>query len=217
MLEIAKIKSSEYRKNIVIEKKDTFYYVTSVQYESESEAQKALHAYKKVFNDAFIEQEEGNVTVPLPVEEVSRKKEMLEEEASKNETNETVEKEELPQEAIENVALPIFNAKTLLENKTVYVCYEDGVQSAAKQIIRLDFKKEYVGYSKLINDIPPIDIPYIFDRDSVILTLSGINFTYQIYAQNKDFLSVKNLIAGKEGDTLRYYFDKALALAFVGD
>lgn len=118
-------------------------------------------------------------------------------------------------EPIKNESLPVLNAKMLLENKTVYICDEDGAKKAKKEVVKMDFKQDYVVYRKLNRDIPPIHIAYTFEEDRVILPMSGINFKYQIYHEGQDFLSAQSFIEDKKGHKLRCYFDEELALEFA--
>lgn len=192
MLEIAKIKASEYRKNIVIEKRNEFYYVTSALYESKNEAQKALYAYKKVFKDAYI-QEDIKSQVPTAVNEKTVSPELEKPQTEKS-----------------------CNAEELLENKTVYLCYENGSTSSQKRVIQMDFEAEYMEYLPLKSTYAPLKIPYSFKDDSVILQMSGIEFVYQIYKKEGNFLLVKSFTDGKESShTLRYFFKKEDALKFL--
>lgn len=189
---ISKISVAEYRKNIIIEKKNHLYYVTSTLYESKSEAMKALKVYKKVFSDAFIDKAEQKKIAPAATEVLAQ-------------TPERTEKKQIN----------AFDAKRLLENKTVYLCNENVSKNAKKQIAKMDFKNEYVVYSKLGKDMPPIKIPYTFDKDCVILPRSGIEFKYKIYQEGEHFLSAKSFINDNEGNHFRYYFDKEAALSFA--
>jgi hypothetical protein len=192
MLEIAKIKESEYRKNIVIQKRNEFYYVTSAVYESQSEAQKALHVYKKVFEDAFI-QEDIKSRAPTAT--------------SENTVITEVEKSQIEKPC---------NAEELLENKTVYLCYENGSTYSQKRIIQMDFEGEYVEYLPLKSTYKPLKIDYTFKDDTVVLVISGIEFAYKIYKKEDKYLAVKSFTNGKKSPyTLRYYFDKSAALEFL--
>ena len=188
MTYISKIPGESYRKNIIIEEKNHLYYVSSTLYESKHEVNKALSAYKKVFPDAFIEEIAQETVVTASTEAVAK-------------APEPVEK--------------AIDSKILLENKTVYICNDNGSKKAQKEVIRLDFKKEYVLYTKLSKNVPPLEIPYSFEQDSVILPMSGIEFKYQIHAQGDEFLSAKSFINDKEGNHFRYYFDEDLAFKFT--
>lgn len=197
MTYISKIPEADYRKNILIEEKNNLHYVTSTLYESEDEVNKALNSYKKVFPDAFITEIAQEIILSAPTEAPVQ--------TSDPQSTEPIEKEQV--NALE--------AKILLENKTVYICNEDGSKKAQKEVIRLDFKKEYVLYSKLSRDVPPIEIPYTFDQDCVILPISGIDFKYKIYQEGHEFLSAQSFVNGKEGNHFRYYFDEDLAFKFT--
>ena len=192
MLEIAKIKASEYRKNIIIEKRNEFYYVTSEPYASKSEAQKALHVYKEVFQDAFI-QEDIKSEVPRELSEKTV----------------TAEIEKLQTEEH-------CNAEELLENKTVYLCYENGNTASQKRIIQMDFTGEDMEYLPLKSTYKPLKIEYTFKGDTVVLVISGIEFAYKIDKKEDNYLAVKSFTNGKKSPyTLRYYFDKSEALEFA--
>ena len=197
MTYIAKISDTDYRKNILIEEKNHLHYVTSTLYKSERKAKKALSAYKKVFPDAFIKEIAQETIVAASTEVAAQAPESVE-----NEQQATIDAK-------------ILDAKILLENKTVYICNENGSKKAKKEVIRLDFKKEYVLYSKLSRDVSAIEIPYTFDHDCVILPMSGIDFKYKIYADGDDFLSAKSFINDKEGNHFRYYFDEDQAFKFT--
>ena len=217
MTYVSKISVESYRKNILIEKKNHLYYVTSARYESESEVNKALRAYKKVFPDAFIVEEKKKIIVPVVTETVAQRLVPTEE----------VEKIMVPDEVLVQIPIPVeevnqtseqvaaLDAKVLLENKTVYICNDEGSVDTKHEIVQMDFKKNYAVYSKRRRDVPPIHIAYTFDQDSVILPMSGVNFKYQIYQESKDFLSAQCFINGKKVHTLRYYFDESAALEFV--
>lgn len=189
---ISNISDAKYRKNIIIEEKNHLYYVTSTFYESENEAKEALTVYKKVFLDAFVVETEQKITVPAAKEVVAQ-------------APEPIEKEQVN----------ALNAKKLLENKIVYLCNENKSKNTKEQIVKMDFKKEYVLYSKLGKGMPPIKIHYMFDNDCVILPMSGIDFKYKIYQEGQDFLSTRSFINEKEGNHFRYYFNKEAALSFV--
>ena len=185
MAMIAKVKEPEYKKNIVIQKKDQSYYVTSPVYETKGEARKALRAYKKVFKDAFIQ---DAIKQKPPTQ------------ASNNAV--IIEKQE-PQ--IEKRC----SAEELLANKTVYLCYENASTSAQKRIVQMDFEEEYMEYLPLKSTYAPLKISYTFKDDTVVLPISGLEFVHKIYKKEDNFLQVKSFTDGKESShTLRYYFKK---------
>jgi len=212
MTYISKISEESYRKNIRIEEKNNLHYATSTLYENETEVNKALSAYKKVFPDAFIVEVEKKMIVPVPTEAVAKTLVQTEEIMQ---TSMPTEVEVQTPEPMEKEQVPTFDAKMLLENKTVYICNERVSVGSKNEVVKMDFKKDYVIYSKLKRDVPPIQIPYTFDKDCVILPMSGIDFKYQIYQEGQDFLSAQSFIEDKKGHHLRYYFDEDLALEFA--
>ncbi|MDQ7047344.1 MAG: SPOR domain-containing protein [Sulfurovum sp.] len=193
MTVIAKIPDERYRKNIVIEKKDDYHYLTSTRYESKTEAKKALGSYRIAFSDAFIikvkEQEQNivsapeDVVVPTPVN-----------------PNVIGLVKKRPASSLD--------VKHLLENKTVYVCDAKGSKKTQKQIIKVKFEKESVSYTKLSTQIYTIDVPYIFDRNCVILSRSAIHFRYQTHTEKYDFLSPKSFM--NNSDDRAFQFDSKI-------
>ena len=108
------------------------------------------------------------------------------------------------------------NAKELRENKTVYLCYENGSSSSQKRIIQMDFKGEYMEYLPLKSTYAPLEIAYTFKDDTVVLPMSGVEFVYKICKKEEKFLVLKSFTNGKESShTLRYYFDKEDAVEFL--
>lgn len=212
MTYVSHISEASYRKNIIIEEKNHLHYVSSALYESEKEVNKALSAYVKVFPDAFIVEVEKQIIVSLSTEAMSQTHVSVEE---VNQTLVPVEVVTQTPDPMEKEQDLVLDAKMLLENKTVYICNEGGFEGVKNEIVKMDFKKDYAVYSKLKRDIPPIHIPYTFDKDYVMLPMSGVNFKYRIYQEGQDFLSAQSFINGKKADTLRYYLDESAALEFV--
>jgi hypothetical protein len=151
------------------------------------------------------------------VEVTQEKAVVIPTEAVKQESAVPVSTEAVSQtpEPIKDVQPTTLDAKILLENKTVYICEEDGAAGTKKEVVKMDFKEDYVVYRKLKRDVPPIHIPYTFEQDCVIVPMSGINFKYQIYQEGQNFLSAQGFIEDKKGHKLRYYFDEDLALEFA--
>jgi len=192
MAMIKKVKEPEYRKNIVIQKKDQSYYVTSPLYETKGEARKALSAYKKVFKDAFIQ---DVIKQKLPTQ-ASNEAVMIEKKEPQTEKR--------------------CSAEELLANKTVYLCYENASTSAQKRIVQMDFGEEYMEYLPLKSTYRPLKISYTFKDDTVVLPMSGLEFVHKIYKKEDNFLQVKSFTDGKESSrNLRYYFKKEDALEFL--
>lgn len=185
---ISKIASKKYRKDIIVKKKRHLYYVTSRVYGSKSESNKALAVYKKVFHDAFVADVKGKTVVATPLKVLAK-------------TPKSKETKPL-------------DAKLILENKTVYICNVLPSKRSKKEMIKLDFKEAYVLYTKLSKNVAALEIPYTFDKDTVILSISGMSFKYKIYKEEDGFLEVKSFLNDKKGQDFRFYFDKNLALDF---
>ena len=183
---IAKIHEPKYRKNIRIKEKNHLHYVTSVPYLYEQEVNKALKAYKEVFPDAFVE-----------------------EIATFSETNSTMV---IVSNVVEHKEPSPLEAKKLLANKTVYVCSPNYAKERNNAVVKLAFKETALLYSKLRRDIPPIELPYTFDKENISVTMSGIQFRYKIEKEEAEFLLVQSFVNDKKRDHLRYYFDENLAL-----
>lgn len=217
---ISKIGREKYRKSIVIEEKNQRHYVTSVRYEREKDAKKALAVYKKVFTDAFIVEVEQKKAVNIPPHKASSEEvfsakmvDSQSESAEDKQGQETNISEKFTEETIE--AFTPLDAKILLENKTVYICEEEPVSGQKHTMIRMDFKKAYVVYTKQKKDTRSLNIAYSFDKDRVIIPMSGVDFQYKVYKEEKDFLLVQGFINGKKSKIFRYYFDKEAAVSFL--
>jgi len=188
---IAKIKSTKYRKSIVIEKKNRLYYAHAIL-PSSKDARNALHAYKRVFDDAFIAKKQ--VQLKKRVKKASLK---------------VTKKVQIPKK-IQHI-----NAKKLLANKTIYLCYEKGPKHLKDRVIQMIFEKEYVIYNPLKKMSSSVNMPYEFKDNNLILHLSDIKITHNVYKKAPNFLYAKSMIDGLVVNKLRYYFDESAALEFV--
>jgi len=194
---IAKVPKERYRKNIIIEQKNHLNYVTSVSYEYEKEVHKALRAYKKVFPDAFIEKDidespTSKSKKPLVKKEVHKK---------------TIK-------PVQSTPILSLDAQELLGNKTVYLCKESPSKRSKKGMIELGFKDEYVLYRKLSKTASPLKMPYVFDKDSVTIVISEIEFKYKILQKEDHFLAVQSFVNSKKGQKFRFYFNEDLAFRY---
>ena len=203
-INIAKVKSYKYRKQIIVEKKGRLHYVHAV-IDSNKEARNALRAYKSVFKDAFISKKQ----VP------SRKK--------VKKISPSVPKQEKPIKQVEvtpkieepKIEEPI-DAKALLAGKTIYLCYEEGPTHLKERVVEMVFGKEYVTYNSLKKRSTPVKMPYAFEDNNLTLHLSDMKITHNMYKKESNFLYAKSVIGGLVVNKLRYYFDEAAALSFVG-
>jgi len=192
---IAKIKYTKYRKQIIVEKKGRLHYVHAV-IASNKEARDALHVYRRVFKDAFISK--------TPV--VLKKKAKKVKKVSLPRVKQVKKPEEIKQ---------LCNVKELLVDKTVYVCYEKESSDVQKRVVQMRFGQKYVEYLPLQSESQPLKLQYAFEKDNVILPMSGLIVIHKIYKKEVNFLYVQSFINGKKAHVLRYYFDENAALAFV--
>lgn len=195
---IAKIENREYRKNIIVDKKEELYYAHAI-FIDKKKAENALGVYTKVFKDAFIAKEE----IQLETKKIKK------EEKKNTQPKSKQIKIEKPLESSITI-----DTKTLLQNKTVYLCYDKFPTYFKNRVVKMIFSKEYIEYMPLDNSTQ-LDIEYIFKDDKVILNLPDMNITHTINAITKEYLSASNSEKGKIVYTLRYYFDEQNALDFV--
>jgi len=179
---IAKIKNTKYRKSIVIEKKNRLYYAHAIL-PSSKDARNALHAYKRVFNDAFISQKQV-------------------------ETKKVIKKIKIPKK------IQTINAKELLMDKTIYACYEKS-DDINKRVVKIHFEKEHIVYTSLLNKNKPLNIKYIFNKENIILSLSGLEVRHKVYKKDENTLYLISFIEGKKISKLRYFFEKKDAMNFL--
>ena len=182
---IARVDNVKYRKSIIVERKNRLYYAHAVLV-SNRDAKNALHAYKRVFKDAFISKNQVQV-------------------------NNVVKKVKVP-EKIKHI-----NAKALLENKTIYLCYEKGPKHLKDRVVQMVFSKEYVTYNPLKKMATPVQMPYEFKDNNLTLHLSEMKITHHIYKEAPKFLYAQSIIDGLVVNKLRYYFDEKAALEYVNN
>jgi len=192
-IKIAKIKSIKYRRSIKIEKKNRLYYAHAIL-ASNKDAQNALHAYKKIFKDAFIAKEQ----VVLKSNKKRVKKKLV-----------------AKSEAKKQVLSKKIEAKKLLGHQTVYLCYDKSPKHLKKRVVQMVFDEQMVKYTPLDNKKNQLDIEYTFENAKVRLNLLDMNITHEIDAIHTDYLSARSSVSGETAYTLRYYFNEKEALAFV--
>jgi hypothetical protein len=189
---IAKIKNTKYRKSIVVEKKNRLYYAHAIL-PSSKDARNALHAYKRVFDDAFISSKK--VKIKKSVKNASRK---------------------MSRKIARSKKIQTINAKKLLIYKTIYVCYEKS-DNVNKRVVKMHFEKDYITYTSLINKNKPLNIKYTFKKENIILPLSGLQVRHEIYKKDANTLYLTSFIEGKEISRLRYFFEKKDAMNFLSE
>ena len=204
-INIAKIKNSKYKKQIIIEKRGRLHYLHAVV-DSNKEARNALRAYKRVFKDAFISKQQ--VASRKKVKKVPSVVAKLEKPMVKAEITPKVKQEE-PKSIV------LIDAKALLADKTIYLCYENGPKHLQDRVVKMIFEKDYVTYNPLKKMSTPVKMPYTFTENNLTLELSGMNITHNLYNKDAQFIQAKSVIDGLVINKLRYYFDEAAAISFV--
>lgn len=190
---IAKISKAKYRNSIKVEKKHNLYYAHAIL-ASNKEAANALHDYKKVFQDAFIADKQVALPQPKPA-------------------HKTVQP--VAPKVKETKPLPLLNAQALLEDKTVYLCYENGPAHLKDRLVKMVFKAGEVTYDPMKKMSKPVEMPCAFKKNALTLQLSDMKITHQLTEKRPNYLLAKSTIDGVVVNRLRYYFDKDAALAFV--
>jgi len=107
------------------------------------------------------------------------------------------------------------NAKALLENKTIYLCYEKGPKHLKDRVVQMIFSKEHVIYNPLKKMATPVEISYEFQDNILMLHLSEMKMIHYIYKKAPNFLYVQSMADGLVVNKLRYYFDEKSALEYV--
>lgn len=210
-VEMTKLKRSKYKNRIVISKLKRFYRVHAI-YRTKKEAKKALAVYRTVFKDAFIAKQQVRLVRPKSKHKVKRKAKVKAKPKVKVKSQpKVIEKDTL------KVKINILNAKTLLENKTVYLCYDNGPNHLSDRIVKMVFSKDYVIYNPLKKTSTPVQLAYTFDGNRLILELLGMQMVHEIYKDTSDFIYVQSKVNGKNIHKLRYYFDEQKALDFVSN
>jgi len=192
---VAKISNAKYRNSIKIEKKHNLYYAHAIL-ASNKEAVKALHDYKKVFQDAFIEDKQVALPQPKPA-------------------HKTVPS--VVPKVKETKPVPLLHAQALLADKTVYLCYENGPAHLKDRLVKMVFKEGQVTYDPMKKMTKPVEMPCAFQKNALTLQLSQMKITHHIIEQRPHYLLAKSMIDGMVVNRLRYYFEKDAALAFVAD
>lgn len=212
---IAKIKPAKYRNYIHIKKKNNLNYVHAV-IEGNKEARNALHAYKRVFEDAFISKKQVKLK-KVPKKAPKKAPQKVAQKAPSPSPEEKPMKEKPVDEVKHEAPKEQVLAKDLLLNKKVYLCYEKQTAGTQKRIVQMHFKQENVAYLPLGSKNKPLNFPYTFVKDTIALPVSNMLVTHKILKKEKNYVSGMSYINGKEAHALRYYFDKEAAEAFVAD
>jgi len=199
---IAKIKPYTLRKQIIIKNKKGFYYTHATVSGSRSQADKALKAYRRIFKDAFIA---GKIKEHHKVKKKLRKKKIKHVKKIKPIAKIV---------PVEVATMKTLDAKLLLKNKTVYLCYEDGPAHLEKRIVQMVFNENTISYIPL-DKKEALEIDYSIKNSSVLLKLSDITMIHKIIEKKETYLAVESYVGSKKMHTLRYYFNQEDALKFL--
>jgi len=199
---IAKIKPYTFRKQIIVKNKKGFYYTYAIVKGNSIQAHKALRVYRRIFKDAFIA---GKIKERHKVKKKLRKKKIKHVKKIK------------PIAKIVPApvgTMKILDAKVLLKNKTVYLCYEDGPAHLEKRIVQMVFNENTISYMPL-DKKETLEIDYTIKNNSVLLKLSDITMIHKVIEKKDTYLIVESYVSTKKMHTLRYYFNQEDALKFL--
>jgi len=191
---VAKIKSTKHRKNVLIEKRGPLYYAHAIV-ASKQEAKTALREYKEVFSDAFIAKEQVRMKKKKKLKKVFNK--------TKKKTLKV------------NKKINKLNAGDLLQGKTVYLCYDKSPKRLKERVVKLVFSEKMLSYIPLDKNDTKLELGYSFEENKLTLNLPDMNITHEINAIKEGYLEASNRVEGKNIYTLRYYFDEEDAWEFV--
>jgi len=200
---VSKIKSNKYRKKVLIEKKGRLYYAHAIVATSK-EARDALHAYRGVFEDAFIDKKQ-----------VQMKKKKRKKTSKPSKQKSTKSKSIKPKNKKVKKLKTKMNAHALLDGKTVYLCYDKSPKRLKDRVVKLVFSEKMLSYIPLGNNGTKLELGYGFNEDKLTLNLPDMNITHEINAIKEGYLEASNRVEGEKIYTLRYYFDEEDAWEFV--
>lgn len=192
---ITPVKFKDY---VTVRRNNNLNYVHALIDGNKQEAEEALKAYRRIFKDAFIANKKSRLVKKSPQKNPQKPSPVPLKKVSKVSS----EKE--------------FDAQALLQNKTIYLCYEADARHAKKRIMELKFLEKKLTYKSLLDDYAPIDIPYHFEGKNIYLKMSGLDFKHTIEENNKNYLHLKSFINGKKAHKLRYYFTLKDAKQYMG-
>ena len=214
---IAKIKPYTFRKQIIVNNKKGFYYTHAIIAGSRSQVNKALKAYQTIFTDAFIAgetKEHPKVGTKKKIKKTTRKN-LRKKKIKKAKKIKSIVKL-MPVSIVSKVAVAeTLDAKTLLANKTVYLCYEDGPVHLKGRVVQLIFNEiNSVTYVPL-DKSQTLEIDYSIENNRIVLHLSDITMIHKVIEKKDTYLRVESYVGSKKMYVLRYYFNLEDALKFL--
>ena len=193
---IQKIKISKYRHAIQIKKKKTLSYVHAVIRGKGKELKEALATYRTIFPDAFIAKKLPTLH-PVVKHGIKPK---------------VITKKPLIKKVIEPHV--ILDAKSLVSDKSFYLCYEDAPIGLSQRIVEMSFSNNVALYTTL-KQKGTLEIPYVITQNSIRLELFDTKMQHKILEDKSDYLLVESYVHDKKMHTLRYYKTKEKALEYL--
>lgn len=214
---ISKIQEESYKGKISIEQEGEMYNVYSRVYEKQSEVQSALRAYREVFKDAFI-REDG---VDTRAKDSATAAVQEERSVSGSSLWQSVHSSppvlhEFTKEMPKKQGKLSFSQE--LKRKVFYLCYEGNIKGTAKPVIKAVFNQKFIIYSSEMMEIPPIVTQYKLINNDLHITVgmfSVSNTRSRLESVTDKYLRTVNWADGKRVQSVRFYFNKSDAVAFV--
>lgn len=214
---ISKIQEESYKGKLSIEQEGEMYYVYSREYKEQSEAQRALSAYREVFKDAFI------------------KKDGVDTRTKDSETLTIQEAEPAPESSLwksVHTSSPRLHepAKEMpkqqrkisfsqeLKRKVFYLCHEGSIKGRAKPVIKAVFNQKFITYSSEMMEIPPIITPYKLIKNDLHVTVGMFSVgstKSRLESVTDKYLRTINWADGKRVQSVRFYYNQRDAIAFA--
>ena len=204
---ITKVKPVIFRDKIIMQKKNKLYYTHAIISGSDVQAAKALTSYRHIFPDAFISGE---------VQEYHSKKRVFKKRKIVKKVKEIDKAESLP---VPNaIKMPekkaLLDAVSLLQGKTIYLCYTDGPTHLDKRIVAMTFNDKTITYAPLEKK-STVEIPYSIEKNRILLHVADIQMIHKVIKNKKTYLDVESYIDTKKMHHLRYYFILKDAIAYL--
>ena len=99
----------------------------------------------------------------------------------------------------------LLDAVSLLEEKTIYLCYSDGPSHVDKRIVAMTFNDKTIIYAPLEKK-STVEIPYTVEKNRILLDVADIQMVHKVIENKKTYLDVESYIGIKQMHHLRYYF-----------
>ena len=204
---IVKVRPVVFRHKIIVQKKNKLYYTHAIIPGSGVQAAKALKSYKRIFPDAFISGE---------VKEHHRKRKVVKKRRAVKKVKETDKTENYPILKATEISPKekLLAIDSLLEGKTIYLCYADGPSHLDNRIVAMTFNGKTITYTPLEKK-STVEIPYTIEKNKVLLDVADTQMIHKVIENRKTYLDVESYIGTKKMHHLRYYFIVKDAIAYL--